>query len=318
MLLVDRSGTMFEGGAAWYPVRDAALPAIQAWETRENIGLLAMTGENSSCPILSEVAPALGNHAAIAQEYGSLARPTKGESPFMLALDRAGELLRDARGDRFVIFVIDGQPDYCDDGNDLCSIDSVISHLQKLKASGITTLVAGLPIYAGADTARYAAALESYANAGAGEPVAAVGVGSVDIYNQCNGGSVLPPSWKAEHAASGKPPLQPLATYAAMPGNETYTALEPTDPAGLSDDFQALFARTQSCSFEAGGGKVAPEAVDRGAVVLDGKPIPHDAQNGWQLLGGDVIQLSGEACRALRADAAATLSIEFPCDAVTN
>ena len=39
-------------------------------------------------------------------------------------------------GDKFVLFVTDGQPDYCDDANALCAPDSVIAGLQKLKAEG--------------------------------------------------------------------------------------------------------------------------------------------------------------------------------------
>ncbi len=62
----------------------------------------------------------------------------------MLALARAKELLQAGpTGPRFVILVVDGNPDYCNDGDNLCPVDSTVARIQLLKAAGITTLVAG-------------------------------------------------------------------------------------------------------------------------------------------------------------------------------
>lgn len=321
MLLMDRSGTMFDlNSQPWAGVRDAVLPVIDANDGNENIGFMAMSGETATCPLLDEVAPAAANYAAIASKYNALIKPTKGESPFMMALDRAQQLLAAApAGPRFVILVIDGHPDYCNDGDDLCPIDSVVSHLQKLHTAGITTLVAGLPIFQGADTAVYAAALQSYANAGAGAAVASVGETVANIYFRCNSGSATPPSWKAEFVDSGKAAQQALGSYSASPGTTPYTTLTPAAGAqSLTSAFTSLFAKTQSCLFEATNGKVKVASAAQGVVKMNDTTVPYDADNGWQLVGDDSVELVGSACTSLRATPGALVNITFPCDAVTK
>jgi hypothetical protein len=296
------------------------LPVIDANDARENIGFMAMSGEFNTCPLLDEVAPAASSYAQIAAKYNALAKPTKGESPFMLALDRAQQLLAAApEGPRFVILVIDGHPDYCNDGDDLCPIDSVVAHLQKLHAAGISTLVAGLPIFQGADTAVYTAALQSYANAGAGAAVASVGDTVSGVYFRCSSGSATPPSWKAEFVDSGKPAQQALGSYSASPGTAPYTTLTPAAGAqSLTASFTSLFAQTQSCRFEATNGKVVPASAAQGVVKVNDATVPYDASNGWQLVGDHTIELVGSACTNLRASPGAVVSIDFPCGAVAN
>jgi hypothetical protein len=320
MLLVDRSGTMFDvDSKPWTSVRDAVLPVLDAVDATQSIGFMAVSGEFSSCPLLDEVAPALSNYTPIATQYNALGSPPKGESPFMLALSRAKELLAAApAGDAFVIMVIDGQPDYCNDGDDLCPIDSVVSRIQLLRAAGITTFVAGLPIYEGADTAVYAAALQSYANAGAGLPAASVGDTPANIYFRCQGGSSTPPSWKADFNASGKPAQQALGAYSASPGSAQVTSLDPTDAASLTTAFSRLFARTQSCSFETTNGKVVLASAESGLVKLGAQKVDYDATNGWHMKSDTVLELVGSACDTLRATPAAQLTIDFPCEAVSH
>jgi hypothetical protein len=319
MFLIDRSGTMFEGSKAWFPVRDAALPVIGSYDAALNIGFMAMTGEAASCPLLDEVAPGPGNYAAIASKYTSLAKPTKGESPFMLALSRARTLLDAApAGEKFAILVVDGEPDFCSDGNDLCPIDAVVARIQALKAAGVTTLVAGLPIYAGANATLYAAALQSYANAGAGLPAASVGDTVANIYFQCNQGSPTAPSWKAEFDASGKPAQQALGTYSASPDSAPVTLLDPSDAASLTGSFTRLFGRTKSCRYQTTSGSVVMAQAASGVVKVNDTAIPYDATNGWQLTSETELELLGDACDAVRAAAAAQVSIDFPCSAVGN
>jgi hypothetical protein len=320
MFLMDRSGTMFDvDSKPWVTVRDAALPVIDAYNAQRNIGFMAMTGESGTCPILDEVAPAANNYPAIAAKYTPLAKPTKGESPFMLALSRARQLLDAApAAEPFVIMVIDGQPDYCNDGNDLCPIDSVVARIQLLKAAGITTLIAGLPLVSSAvgDAAVYAAALQSYANAGVGLPVASVGNTEANIYFQCSGGLATPPSWPAEFAASGKAAQQALGSYSASPGSAPFTSLDPTNAGSLTTAFSKLFARTNSCSFQTTDGTVVQPAA--GVVKIDNVTIPFDASNGWHMKSTTELEFVGNACNALRASVTAQVSIAFPCAAVGN
>jgi hypothetical protein len=317
---MDRSGTLFDvDSKPWTTVRDAVLPVIDAYDAQRNIGFMAMTAELATCPILDEVAPAPTNYAPIAAKYSSLVKPSKGESPFMLALSRARELLDTAAGaEPFVIMVIDGQPDYCNDGDPLCPIDSVVARIQLLKSAGITTLVAGLPLTANAvgDAAVYAAALQSYANAGVGLPAASVGNTEANIYFECIGSVATPPSWPAEFAASGKPVQKALGTYSASPGSATFTSLDPTNAAGLTTAFSQLFARTHSCSFQTTNGTVLQ--AESGVVKLDNVAVAFDATNGWYMKSATELTLVGNACNALRASATAEVSIDFPCGAVGN
>jgi hypothetical protein len=78
--------------------------------------------------------------------------------------------------------------------------------LQKLKALNITTMVFGLP--STGDQTTYGSILQSFANAGAGQPVAPVVAANqttLDIYNQCfNGGDTNAAGWKAEFATAAK------------------------------------------------------------------------------------------------------------------
>ncbi|HEX2875332.1 MAG TPA: vWA domain-containing protein [Polyangiaceae bacterium] len=313
MLLMDRSGTMFDANnQPWAGVRDAVLPVIDAYDEAENVGFLSMTGEFASCPLFDEVAPAANNHAAISAKYNALVKPTKGESPFALALSRAKVLLEAApAGEKFVILVIDGQPDYCDDGNPLCPIDSVVARVQLLKAAGITTLVAGLPLTVNAvgDANVYAAALQAYANAGVGQPTTIVGTSVSDVYFQCTGST----GWNTEFTASGKPAQQALGSYEALAGTASFTSLTPANGASLTSAFNQLFARTQSCTFTAAGGKVSLAAT--GTVKVGGNSVPNDATNGWQLKTETELELVGTACEALRAAPDVAVSIDLPCTA---
>jgi hypothetical protein len=313
MLLVDRSGTMFDpNNQPWAGVRDTLLPVVDAYDKAENIGFLSMTGEFASCPLFDEVAPAASNYTAIAAKYNALVKPTKGESPFALALSRAKVLLEAApAAEKFVILVIDGQPDYCDDGNSLCPIDSVVARIQLLKAAGITTLVAGLPLTANAvgDAAVYASALQAYANAGVGQPTTVVGTSVSDVYFQCTSST----GWNTEFTASGKPVQQALGSYSAPAGTAPYKSLTPSNAASLTTAFNQLFARTQSCTFTATGGKVPLASAATGTVKVGGSSVPYNASNGWQMKSESELELVGSACDALRAAPDVAVSIELPC-----
>jgi carboxymethylenebutenolidase len=76
-----------------------------------------------------------------------------------------------APGEKFILFVTDGEPAYCDDGNALCPPDSVVGQLQTLQTGGIKTLVMGIssPLTTISD-----AVLQGFANAGARQPVAPI------------------------------------------------------------------------------------------------------------------------------------------------
>src|SRR5262249_9325489 len=146
------------------------------------------------------VAPALNNAATIKTLYDGLTWPSpndastpgkKLESPASEALAAAAKaLMADTTpGDKYMIFITDGQEDYCDDSIDICSSDSTVWRLQAANMAGIKTIVFGL------QTAQFnlpAGVLQAFANAGAGESTVAplhAGGSATDFYYQCNGGS---------------------------------------------------------------------------------------------------------------------------------
>ena len=142
MLMVDRSGTMFkDAGNPWGILRDGVLEVVQQMNNDVRFGLLAVTGEQQAgmCPLLDEVAPAAQNYDAIAAKYKALMAPAKGESPGMRGLDRAAEILSadTTEGDKYVLFVTDGEQDYCDDGDFACPTDSTVYHLQDFGREGL-------------------------------------------------------------------------------------------------------------------------------------------------------------------------------------
>ncbi len=103
--------------------------------------------------MLNPVPPNLMNYSAITSVYDGLpAGPNstqsgmKFETPTRQVLQMVGsQLMADTTpGDKYILFMTDGEPDYCDDGNALCPPDGVVWQLQTLKAAGITTLVFGL------------------------------------------------------------------------------------------------------------------------------------------------------------------------------
>ncbi|MES1183888.1 MAG: vWA domain-containing protein, partial [Myxococcales bacterium] len=225
MLVVDRSGTMFkDAGNPWNTLRDGVLEVVQKMNNDVRFGFLAVTGEQAAgmCPLLDELAPADHNYDALAAKYMSLVAPTKGESPGMRGLQRAAEILAGdtTPGDKYILFVTDGEQDYCNDGDFACPTDSVVYHLQQIAAKGVKTFVFGLPMKSD-DTqqqARYPAVLQAFADAGMGVAVAPVlppgGTAPLNIYYNCQG----VPDWAAEVTAAGVPAMSPLGNYAAASG----------------------------------------------------------------------------------------------------
>jgi hypothetical protein len=338
MLLVDRSGTMFVNqGNPWGTLRDGVLPVVKDLNDQVRFGFMAITGEQGSaamCPLLDQVAPADNNYDAVADKYMGLTMPTKGESPGMLGLQRAYEVLSadTTPGDKYVLFVTDGEQDYCGDGNALCPTDSVVYWLQKLKALNVQTMIFGLPLQQGASdqaAATYGAILQAFANAGAGQAVAPVVTGTqtaLDIYNQCfYGGDANAIGWKAEFATAAKvddaatadvDESKTLGNYAALGGTAKVFKPDPTDQTALATEFRKVLAGVKSCSFDIGGDiKVIQDLLGEAHVFIEGAEVPLDltATNGWYMPTETQIELVGEACNSWRMPEKNKITWDFPC-----
>jgi hypothetical protein len=336
MLLVDRSGTMFDQeGNPWNTLRDGVLPVVKDLNEQVRFGFISITGEQQAgmCPLLDEVPPADKNYEAVAAKYTALMRPTKGESPGMLGLKQAYDMLAAdmTPGDKYILFVTDGEQDYCGDGNHLCPTDSVVYWLQKLKALNVTTMVFGLPLSQSGDQLSYGAILQAFANAGAGQPVTPVldntSQTATAIWDQCNpGGDMNAAGWKAEFTAAAK--VDDLATadidesktlgnYSTTSGTAKVFKPDPTDQMALAEQFRQVLAGVKSCSFDIGGDiQVVQELLGEAHVYIEGVEVPLDltATNGWHMPTETQIELVGDACTNWRMPEKNKITWDFPCE----
>lgn len=349
-VLVDRSGTMFDPIPSadgqtvtpWGSLRIGVLDVMRELEADVSFGFGAFSGQNLGaleCRLDAPgVPPKLQNYDDIASLYEPLERPTDSkETPTTFALAQAAEQLRATLtdGDRYILFVTDGEPDYCDDGNNLCPPDSVVGLLQDLAAGvdrdgnsvpAIQTLVFGIS----SPTANIQqSALQNFANAGAGLPVAYFSPSPTPgdlnyfdpTYDQCSG--VL--GWSTDFATTGKTPArgQTIGSYVADPtlaGAAPVFRPDPLDQAALTEQIRTALAGVKSCTFDLGedGVQVDLSRQDLGEkanVVVNGTPVPFDAANGWSMLSETTVELGGEACSAWRSPTVQTsISFDFPCD----
>jgi hypothetical protein len=333
-MLVDRSDTMFGAGAngvsPWAALRGGALQVIEELEDEVRFGFGAFSGTaGGMCPLMPSQGPDLGNHADIAQLYTSLEQPINSkETPTLLALREAAELLwaDTTVGPRYILFVTDGEPDYCDDGPAICPADSVVKALQDL-ALGVdrTTGTQNLPIntlvFGVATTATAIAPeiLQAFADAGAGLPVAPPTAVLDDVFYNCTSRG----GWVEDFGLTGKPLQvgQTVADYSAASGGATVYQPDPNDQTALADEIRAALAGVKSCSFDLAGDGVEvdlnrPDLGELARVLLNGEAVAFDPVNGWSMTTETTVQLSGAACDAWRAPVETSLDFDFPCDVI--
>jgi len=255
----------------------------------------------------------------------------KFETPASETLVSIGaELLADPTvGDKYILFVTDGQPDYCDDSNSLCAPDSVIAAIQGLKTKGITTIVIGL------QTANFdlpAGILKAFATAGAGEPtVAPLRAGATDtfaFFDQCN--SVA--GWHADLLASKQTEMRgvTLGTYSATAGPTMPYTPSATDQTMLVNQLSTALSGVKSCSFDLGNIngssiRVDTSQLNKAQVSIENNVVPLDSANGWKINcvpAGDPncknsqLELTGSACTTWRGPNTKNISFNFPCDII--
>lgn len=200
-ILVDRSGSMFDenppgsGQSAWGALRRGVLQVVAELQSDVRFGFGAFSGQGGICPDMPSTGLALENAPAIAELYESLERSQYKDTPTLGALNTVAEQLWSdpVEGGKYILFVTDGEPDYCDDGNALCPPDSVVGRLQRMAAglddsgaqnSPIQTLVFGIDSPLSTISPEVLAA---FANAGAGQPVAPLVPNPTGIFDQCSG-----------------------------------------------------------------------------------------------------------------------------------
>ncbi len=342
-ILVDRSDSMFQqnqqGTNAWNPLRAGVLQVISDLQAEVRFGFGAFSGQGNTCPDMPMQPPAINNQAAISTLFNSLDRSMYKDTPTVAAFTRAAQTLwadTEVEGEKYILFVTDGEPDYCDDGNSLCPPDSVVGKLQQLalgidetgaQQSPIRTMVFGVnsPL-----TTISPEVLQAFANAGAGLPVAPVrqnANAAYDpnaIYDQCNG----VPGWARDFAATGKSAVrgQTIGDYIdptdplAVPGTAKVFRPDPNDQTALIAQIREALAGIKSCSFDlAGDVQVDLRRNDLGAlakIIVNGAAVPFDPTNGWHMLNETTVALEGEACAMWRQPGETSIDFDFPCDVI--
>ncbi|WP_437593437.1 vWA domain-containing protein [Sorangium sp. So ce1000] len=289
MIVVDRSGSMY-GSGFWDPLKTAVLSVVDELEDRVRFGFLTFTGiAKQQCPLLAGAEGiALNHHAAIAAAYdaASTMPPGKLETPTAMTFNETvvPELLAFPEpGPKYILFVTDGEPDRCDDVRAECARDDVVGAVQAAYEQGIGTFVFGL------GSGALAQHLQDVANAGAGQPVQ------------------RPASGTDAECFTG------AGTYANAGGTATYYTPDPTDASALENELNAAIVGVKSCTFDLQGSiEVDLRNASLGQVLIDGAPVPYDAQNGWTMESATQLTLVGDACEQIKE--AQDISFDFPCE----
>jgi len=358
-VMVDRSGSMFScvnetnpqappcatpANSYWEQLKSSILTVVTELEADVRIGFAAFNGVNGgTCPDIRKVSPALNNAKAIETLYKSLPFRTsndKWETPTRRTLEMLGAELTAITepGDKYILFVTDGEPDYCGDGNLLCPPDSVVAELQALKAqpapNSISTIVFGLQSKVGDISPTV---LQAFANAGAGEATMAPSRGNLDafaFFDQCfPGGDSSAAGWKADflkvhpecmtnsNDCRGKTIGTYTATTAAAAGPTKPFTPDPSSSTAIITQLRAALSGVKSCSFDLGGHVMVNTArLNEAVIKIDGAVIPLDptSKNGWNMSTPTQLELHGTACDTWRNPTAKDIDFGFPCDIIVG
>lgn len=350
-LVVDRSGSMFHclassqpvcanrADTSWSQLKTAVQAVVTQLEGQVRFGFTTIYGTDQSmnrggmCPLINgtladHVPPQLNNAAKIKTTYDGLAWPLESESStsgkkfespasYAIAATTRALMAFTPPGDKYILFITDGQEDFCDDALEICASDSTVGALQAAFAANIRTIVFGL------QTAQFnlpPGVLQAFANAGAGEPTVpslAAGLDLNALFDQCQG--VAP--WRADLVATGKPNMRPstVGNYAATMGPTMPFKPNAADQNMLVSQLTTALAGVKSCTFDlndAGGKtiKVEPTKLDQARVSIEGTLVPQDATNGWSL-GATTSELvfNGTACTTWRMPNNKVIDLNFPC-----
>lgn len=304
LIIVDRSSSQWANNT-WEPMRAGIIDVVREVQEDIRVGMVTYTGQNGgTCPdlypALTEVTFTKNNLPSIETAINSLNEPPyKGETPTAATIQQAMPvLLADpSPGEKVMLLVTDGDPDFCDDPDRICPMDAVIGAVQEAYRQGISTTVFGL---------RQAELSEQHlrdvANAGSGQPVALPpGVNSEqDLRNRC-----------ANNPVGSLP-----GTYSPQAGDAEYFQANGTDEVALTDALNAVIYGIRSCIFELDGAvEINPERVGAARISIDGgAPLLLGDANGWQLRSPTQVELLGSACRQVKDPRTGGISFDFPCE----
>jgi hypothetical protein len=309
LIVVDRSSSQWDNkpNDTWEPMKAGILQVVQEVQSDIRVGMVTYTGQNGGVcpdlyPAMDQVKFDKNNYARISADINAVQQPAyKGETPTAATLQQAlPVLLADpSPGDKVMLLVTDGDPDFCNDPDRVCSMDAVIGAVQDAYSKGVATTVFGL------ERAELSEQhLRDVANAGSGQPVAfPQGINSEQqLRDRCrnNPAGTLP----------GK--------YSAVGGNAQYFQANGTDTVALGGALNAVIYGIRSCVFDlAGAADINPETAAGAHITIDGgAPLVLNDPNGWKLNTGTQIELLGNACQQLKLPTTDGIAFDFPCDAL--
>jgi hypothetical protein len=374
-LAADRSNSMFHclssgelvcptaSDTSWTKFKDAALMVVNSLQSQVRFGFTTIVGTNpmsgGTCPIPEKIAPALNNAAQIATLYNSLPFPLpadastpgkKFETPASMILKSLGDdLSKDTTpGAKYILFVTDGQVDYCDDSLAICANDSVAYVLQSIKTMGVTTMVMGIQ---STQFNLTPGVLEAWANAGAGEPTPLVLDGNLDknaLWDQCFNGRVA--GWLADLAVKHPSAAEQVRGVTLGDYAPAGTPAGPTKPfkpdatiaGALATQLSAALSGVKTCTFDLKDPSITPKPIKVDTALLDKAhvdfctsitgdvcdgptEIPLNDTNGWRVncvpagapdCTPTQIELTGSACASWRMPNNNNIHFDFPCGVI--
>jgi hypothetical protein len=97
---------------------------------------------------------------------------------------------------------------------------------------------------------------------------------------------------------------------AGMTGKAPFT---PTSKTDLIQAFKDIIGPETACEVKLNG-KVMMGKECKGSLEINGTKADCNSDNGWRLKDQSTISITGTTCDAYKADKAAVLVADFPCD----
>jgi hypothetical protein len=325
-VLVDMSGSMGSNDENfWEPLKAALLPALETLQADVRLGFGTYTSTQASqCGATPTVLDDLGtiglnNYAEIASMYNAYPDPLIGDTPTSYAIEQAVSVLladTEAPGERFIILVTDGNPDFCDNIPAKCAQDATVAALQTAHEQGVTTLVFGLE--AQNQQPLEANIMALFANAGDGQPVS--WADALPLENRDPPASSLSDECRSEPYPTllGAGMGTSIGTYGTT--NGTAEAFLGGDPATLVESLRTQVEGLKSCVFDltAAGLEIKAGSENTGVIKVDqvADTDPAIPMSDWRMNSTTELEILGPSCELWKSDGVTEFFAGFPCDAV--
>lgn len=268
----------------WNVVRNVLLNpdsgVVKPLEDDVRFGLALYSSENGNiggtCPILTEVDLAFGNHAAMLEAFEC--SDILSDTPTRESLTATAEELAgmDVEGPKVIVLATDGEPDTCecanwDDNNGrpaVCDENGAAAAERDLVVEEALRIHEELGI-------------------------------TVEVINVSNPDNTA----LADH----------LDDVAEAGGAVSSASIDGFSPGELGSAFQSIIDGVRSCAIDLDG-MIESGKESTGTVTLDGEKLVLDDPDGWQVNTPTQIELLGEACETIKSGDH-DLDISFPCGA---